>query len=635
MSRRSVAVGLILAAALCGWCYFSDHVIRAGELVGNMMPVVVFGGLVACLLALGALRLAGLKRLPSAAEITVVLALLLCVCGVPGRFTQCMPASILCPRHDYRLHPGWQQQGVLELVPSQLMPDPSGDEDRVLNGFITGLGQGDRRISFWDVPWRSWAKPLAFWVPLMLLLTASTLGLAAVYHRQWAHHEQLPYPIATFAHALIRDDDDNGGHLFANRLFWLGFLALLTIELNNYCCRWWPDVLIPVSLRFDFSPLASKLQTIVRGKGMGLFYPRIMPVVVGLAFLLASDVSLSMAAGPWIYCLFAGIALGYGVELRPGREMALSIETFLYSGGYFGIFLMLLYTGRHFYWNAFRRSVWASTREQIPDYTVGGMRIFLVCTAGSFVLLLFAGIPWFLAGLYLMFALMVYSVVSRIVAETGAFMVGTFVFPGVLLWGFFGATALGPRLMVTLFMLSTVVLLIPGRAPMAFISHAFRLADLSGNHVSGTVRWGLAVLVLGFAIAVPVSIYWQYDRGTPNYGWPRRAATYPFQNTVEAIHKLKAQGRYAESEKATGLERVRAFDPSGPHVAAFGAAAALAILFGAGRLKFRHWPLHPVVFLFLGGSAAISMSFSFFLGWLVKATASKYGGARMYRVLKP
>jgi hypothetical protein len=170
---------------------------------------------------------------------------------------------------------------------------------------------------------------------------------------------------------------------------------------------------------------------------------------------------------------------------------------------------------------------------------------------------------------------------------------------------------------------------------MAFVAQAFKLAELSDISPARALRWGLAVVTLSLALAIPASIYWQYDRGTPNYGYPRIAATYPFENTVEAIHKLKAQGLYEKATAATGVERLASIAPSWPHLAAFGAAALLAVLFGTGRLLFRFWPLHPVIFLFLGGSAAMLMAFSFGLGWLIKVAASRYGGARLYQRLKP
>jgi len=632
MSRRSVVIGFTLAVLLASWCYFSDHVVRPGLLIAHLMPVVVYGALVAFLLVLNPLlgRLRESWRLKGR-EVAVILALCLMACGVPGRFVQCLPGSIMLPHHDSRLRPGWKQENALGFVPERMLPDVSREQNRALNGFVTGLAEGDRHIGFFDVPWQAWIRSLAFWVPLMLCILAASLGLAAVFHRQWSHHEQLPYPISIFAHALIEPK----GAVFRNRLFWTGFLIVFLIELNNYACRWWPGVLIPVTLRFDFSALARLAPMLVKGKGMTLFHPSVLFTVVGLAYFLSSDVCLAMVIGPFVYCCIAGIFMNCGVELRPGREMALSIEGFLYSGGYFGILLIVFYTGRHYYWNVLRRSLNLESGENVPPYAVWGMRLALGAFALAVVQLVCVGLAWPAAVMYVFFALMVYAVVSRIVAETGVFDIGTFVFPGVLIWGFFGASALGPEAMATMFVLSTVLLLCPRTAPMPFVVQALKLTDVSGEKIPKMMKLGALALVLTFAVALPVTIYWHYDRGAPTSWWPRTAATYPFENTVEAVYKLKAQGMFEEAVEARGAQRLGNLSPSWSHIAAFGAAAGLSILFGAGRLLFTHWPLHPVVFLFLGGSHAMRMTFSFFIGWLVKFSVTKYGGAQLYQKLKP
>lgn len=632
MSRRSVAIGFAASVALCFWCYLSDHVIRSGALVGDLMPVVVYGGLVAFVVCVVPLVRLGRPSLElHGRDLAIVVALFLAACGVPGRFVQCLPGSIMLPYHDARLRPGWRQERVLDYVPERILPDISVDQSRRLNGFVTGLAEGDHHIAFGDVPWAAWRRPLLFWVPLLLCLLAASLGLAAVFHRQWAHHEQLPYPISIFAHSLI----EPSRAVYRSRLFWGGFLFVLLIELNNYACGWWPNVFIPVSLRFDFSGLAPLFPTLIKGKGMSLFYPRVLFPVVGLAYFLGSDICLSMVVGPIIYCFIAGVFQTYGVELRPGREMALSIELFLYSGGYFGILMMVFYTGRHFYWHVLARSLGRRTGETVPDYAVWGMRVVMIAVPGGVLLLALAGLNPFLGAAYLGLALMVFAVVSRIAAETGIFNIGTFVFPGVVLWGWLGETCLGPQRLVTMLVLSAVLMLGPRTAPLPLVAQAIKLVDLSGVDVGRFVKVTLALVVLCLAVALPVTLYWQYDRGTPSYGWPRVVATYPFENTVEAVHRLKAQGRFERAVGPRGLGRLADVSPSWSHVTAFLVAASLAITFGIGRLLFTHWPLHPVIFLFLGGYAAMHMTCSFFLGWLIKVGATKYGGARIYQRLKP
>ena len=64
-------------------------------------------------------------------------------------------------------------------------------------------------------------------------------------------------------------------------------------------------------------------------------------------------------------------------------------------------------------------------------------------------------------------------------------------------------------------------------------------------------------------------------------------------------------------------------------------AVGLALLIAFCHLRFRWWPLHPVMFIFLGAFQGQLMGFSFLLGWAVKTATTRYGGARAYLRLKP
>ena len=83
------------------------------------------------------------------------------------------------------------------------------------------------------------------------------------------------------------------------------------------------------------------------------------------------------------------------------------------------------------------------------------------------------------------------------------------------------------------------------------------------------------------------------------------------------------------------MEKAIAF-PVGPNVQGWihiglGALAMLALEMMYTKLIW--WPFHP---LGLPISAAFgSMWFNIFLAWIIQAAVSKYGGAALYRKLKP
>ena len=258
--------------------------------------------------------------------------------------------------------------------------------------------------------------------------------------------------------------------------------------------------------------------------------------------------------------------------------------------------------------------------------------------AGSLVFILQlvrVGLDWYIALLYTGIAFMIYISVSRIIAETGAFHVGTFVYPCVMIWGLMGAGALGPQTLVIMFLISTVLLAAPGWCLMPFAVQALKQVDMAEARLPGLLKWGTVAVLISVLVAVPATLYWQYDRGGAAPGWPRSSSQYPLANAVVIKQTLKAQGTLETSLQLRGLERLRHLAPSGPHLTAFGISLGLALVVAFGRLRFARWPLHPVIFLFFGGHQGMLMAFSFGLGWMIKAAVSKYGGARAYQSFKP
>lgn len=68
---------------------------------------------------------------------------------------------------------------------------------------------------------------------------------------------------------------------------------------------------------------------------------------------------------------------------------------------------------------------------------------------------------------------------------------------------------------------------------------------------------------------------------------------------------------------------------------AFGFGVIAVLFFSFLRLRVPWWPLHPVMFL-LWATYPMSMTcHSFFLGWMLKKAAVRFGGIRMARVLRP
>ena len=691
MTVRSIIMGALAGLVICAACFFNDFVIKQRMLIPHQMPAVLYGSLILGVLgAMLAGRWAGRRWALSGAEWAVIAGLGLVACGIPGwGLVQDLVPTAIMTHHYARLQPSWRSADVdvVQAVPAPMLVDLNGDDGTILDGYVRGLGEGSQRVRVTAVPWRAWAGLLRFWLPYVMALTVAVLGLALVLHQQWAHHEALPYPISVFAQALLPGEDGRAAPVFRNRLFQLGALFVFLVEMNNYLVQWFPDALIPVQLNLDLKPAYPFLPFL---NGPGFAY-ELSFAVLGLAYFLRTSVALSVGIVPYLYTGVALLLADYGVSLSGGAHLGANYNTFLFAGGYAGVLMLMLYTGRHYYGNALRLGFFFPVAGETPSrarragraaagaglafvglhYVTGaswpaslagagclfavhyagagrfpatatlgagaawGVRVFAVGMLVFLAMLVSVGLEWPFAVAFAAITVTTFVVVSRVVAETGAFHFGTFFLPGPLLMGFLGATAVGPRALLIMSLASSAILLAPGWAPMPFMAQALKLVDMAKVSVLGTARSALFLVLILIPVAVACTLYWSYDRGAPLSNWPVAANEYPGRDFVTNTQRLEGQGAGELAGTLQGWARLQHLQPDGPRVLAFFIMAGLALLCGGCSLRLTWWPLHPVMFLFLGSFHGQWISVSLLLGCLLKIGTIRYGGVSLYNRFKP
>ena len=82
------------------------------------------------------------------------------------------------------------------FIKSWLIPQDA----QAIKYFYEGLPQGA------PIPWAAWAVPLLAWASFMAALYLMMLALAALLHRQWAHHERLVFPLVQLPLDMIQQD---------------------------------------------------------------------------------------------------------------------------------------------------------------------------------------------------------------------------------------------------------------------------------------------------------------------------------------------------------------------------------------------------------------------------------------------
>ena len=134
--------------------------------------------------------------------------------------------------------------------------------------------------------------------------------------------------------------------------------------------------------------------------------------------------------------------------------------------------------------------------------------------------LVLIGLDWQLAVLYTLGLVMIFLVMGRIVAETGLFFIQPYTFPCVVLWGIMGAKALGPEALLIMLLMSMVLLIDPREALMPFVVNSLKLVDMHKAKVGKAGVFCVAAVIVGLAVALPLTLYFQYDLGcNKSDGW--------------------------------------------------------------------------------------------------------------------
>ena len=239
--------------------------------------------------------------------------------------------------------------------------------------------------------------------------------------------------------------------------------------------------------------------------------------------------------------------------------------------------------------------------------------------------------------LYAGITVLTFLVMSRIIAETGLFYMQPYFSGAAIMWGIFGSKALGPKTILILYLLTTVILGDPREVIMPYIVNSFKLIDLQKVKLGRTAIFCIVAVLLGLFLAVPITLYFQYDRGyNQKDKWAaNEPPKWAYSATVFAKQRLEAQGLLEESNKISGWKRFTKMVPNTSCIIALGAGLFLVFLFFVLRLRSPKWPFHPIMFLIWATYPAHLLFFSFLLGWLIKSFAMKYGGVKFYQKLKP
>ncbi|MBC8102027.1 MAG: hypothetical protein H7Z41_05505 [Cytophagales bacterium] len=487
----------------------------------------------------------------------------------------------------------------------QYLPTPLMVSDRdALRGYYQGgssLYQAEN--------WRPWMKPALLWSGFTIVLVWTMMCLNVLVRQGWQDRERLPFPVVEIPLQMT----DPSGKLWKNGLFWAGFGLLAAIEILNGLAFLYPSI-----------PRINLQHINVQGQGLFATRPwsavgftcySFYPFAIGLGYLLPLDLLFSCWFFYLTWKLQAVIAAQFALDVTPDfpyvREQSF--------GGYLAIVGFVLWNGRHYFRDVFKRVLGEPTDLEDRTEALSYRQATFGALAGLGLLvgfLVWVGMSPILAivAFLLYFALSV--AVTRMRAEFGPPVHDLhYSGPEYILTHSFGTQAFSAQ---DLTLLSFFYWF-----NRAYRSHPMPFG-IEGLKAAHTLRANQKVMLWGMmtaAVVGSVAVFWAY------------------------LHLAYANGTQAKFTNgsnfaAEAYNRLNGWiqAPSKPNTGAMG-AMGIGFLFCAAlmaaRIQFPWWPLHPIGYAISSSWAINLVWMPLLIAWIVKGTVLRYGGNKLYSQLMP
>jgi len=668
-SRRSVVLRGLTVRALVYGSLFSIllsvadpyiDMVCSGFLCANSTPVgAVF--LFAAAVFLFNLLMRGLDNLSGghsvfgvlklgASELVVVYIMMLVTSALPTfGFSESFFAMLSGPAHFANDADSWSEK-ILPYVNPNLVPfDPlpmcyvtrgiRDLEPTHIRWFYEGIPDIGG-LSFLErvkiIPWGKWVRPFGFWMLFIFTLYFVLMCLVSILRKQWIERERLQYPLVQLPMAMVEEADVRSGvpALFRSKLLWIGFALPMFLTTWNQLAQFYQLV----------TPIPTTTRLYLFNRALGLQLELNWPVI-GFTYLVKLEVALSL----WFFCL-VGALVGSGFTYF-GKNAG-SIDMWLYRPhehplAHHACFGAVMLLGIITLWSA-RRSIGDVVRkafgrgkdvddsnELVPHGVAfwGGL-------AGLAAMVLWMSSGWttpdgvrhsgmspLFAGLFVVAALLGLLAASRMIAEGGLVFVQFPMMVQSFAFRMIGQSTLGPANLVGLAWAGIWVGDIRVIMMPAFVN-ATKLADHVRLNQRRLVWLFLVAIVLAILFSSFTVLYVGYTVGgskTKSWilGWVGR----DYFNVIAAEN---IPTRKQTEEFQTAGEQ---FYPSRVWATAVG--AALMLFLTVMRSRFLWWPFHPLGFPFAIMPAMQRMWLCVAIGWLLKSVILRYGGAMLFRKLKP
>jgi hypothetical protein len=352
----------------------------------------------------------------------------------------------------------------------------------------------------------------------------------------------------------------------------------------------------------------------------------IYPLIIGFAYLLSSEVCLSL----WLfYLLFkAQVLMGtvYNWDMSTtgvGYSMGPAYVTYHETGGVLMMGVWVLYSMRNHLKAVWRKAVFNDRGVDDSDEPTS-YRFAVFGSIASFVgmfawLTAVANVQASMAFGILAGAFIVFLMLSWLVAQAGLlFVTHTFV-PSQIMTVFMGSNAFNAQSLAMASITEHVGWQDPREFMMPSLLNSYQASNEVGLNPRSLVKAVVACVVFATVVSAVSSIWLPYTHGGGTalknpfmYIW---CPELPFQWTTTRLGSPVAPNPGAMLHMAGG--------------------AVLVLALFICRTWIPSFPIHPAGFVVASSWAMYMLWFSLFIGWSIKVPILRYGGINLYRKLLP
>lgn len=626
LSRRALSLGLFLVVVVATLTPYNDFILSNAPFIGNHLPIGIMTILFSLVLVVNpALQWLG-KRPFSQGELVVILTMMLVAAAAPSSgLMRYLEPMIVTPYWHIQQFP-WLKD-MTDLLPAWLMPatDPS---STIISNYWLGIDP----VQGGHTPIMPFLIPQLIWGVLVAAIMGSALFLAAIFRRQWVHHERLTYPLATIPLELMSPPEPGRFYntRWRNPLLWAGAAVPLFVYFLAGMHAQFPGM-PTIDLQFNLHDAFTDRPW--DALPSHLYQARLYFAAVGICFFIPSEVAFSL----WLFVVVDGMLRVFFARTNfdPGaHENERSMGTYvMYFAG-----LLWLARGhlRHVVTAAWKKAPRAEDEPITYRAMVWG---WLICIGVAWAWLMAVGMNWLMALLLLGVGTMLVTLMARIVAETGLFFVNVNFWPRDLLGTLLGKSSLlNARSYLWSEIISGIFYADFKENLMPFATNTLRMGQeipsaepatpalaKSGAPIRATnprtrwFKWLIGALATSIFVSGMVNHFLSYHYG--------RNGMNDYYASFQVPHDA-LQNTYARAETS-------ASNSTGDSWENFGIGSVSAIVLMAGRVMWAGWPFHPIGLLLMNSSAMKVLWFSIFFGWAAKVLLLRYGGAGAFKRARP